>query len=75
MAKAKLTRQEEQQIKKEAEDKRKKLIDEKVKRNQKIQTEYDKVIDLLRQSVRKLKDDEVSELHEKLKKFFNTNSI
>lgn len=75
MAKAKLTREEEQQLKKKAENERKKLIEEKVKRNQKIQKEYDKVIDLLKQSVRKLKDDEVSELHEKLKKFFNTNSI
>lgn len=71
MAKAKLTREEEKKLQKETEDKRKEMIRQKEMKQRKIQTEYDVIIRVVQQSARKLKDDELEELHEKLKTFFN----
>lgn len=71
MAKAKLTRQEEQMLKKNMEDEKKRIIREKEQKQQRIQTEYDKIINTIQTSARKLKDDELSELHTRLQKFFN----
>jgi hypothetical protein len=68
---AKLTRQEELKLQKETEDKRKQMLRDKELRQRKIQTEYDGIIRVIQQSARKLKDDELSDLHEKLKTFFN----
>lgn len=72
---AKLTRQEELKLQKEMEDKRKQMLKEKELKQKKIQTEYDNIIRVIQTSARKLKNDELEQLNEKLKKFFNTNSI
>lgn len=68
---AKLTRQEELKLQKEMEDKKKQMLKEKELKQKKIQTEYDSIIRVVQQSARKLKDDELDQLHEKLKTFFN----
>lgn len=75
MAKAKLTRDEEKQLKIETEQKRKEMIRQKEMKERKIQTEYDTIIRVINQSARKLKDDELDELNNKLKRFFNSNTI
>lgn len=72
MAKAKLTRQEEQKLQKEMEEKKKQLLKQKEEEKQKrVSTEYDSIIRVVQQSARRLKDDELSMLHDKLQKFFN----
>ena len=68
---AKLTRQEELKLQKEMEDKKKQMLKEKELKQKKIQTEYDNIIRVIQSSARKLKDDELSVLHDKLKTFFN----
>lgn len=71
MAKAKLTREEEKTLQKETEVKRKEMIRQKEMKERRIQTEYDSIIRVVQTSARKLKDDELSILHDKLKTFFN----
>jgi hypothetical protein len=72
MAKAKLTRQEELQLKKEAEEKKKQFLKEKEETQRKnVEKEYDKIISLIRQSARQLNDTELDMLSEKLKTFIN----
>jgi hypothetical protein len=68
---AKLTRQEELKLQKEMEDKKKQMLKDKELKQKKIQTEYDSIIRVVQQSARKLKDDELEQLNEKLKTFFN----
>jgi len=72
MAKAKLTRQEELQLKKEAEEKKKQFLKEKEETQRKnVEKEYDKIISVIRQSARQLNDTELDLLSEKLKTFIN----
>lgn len=68
---AKLTRQEELKLQKEMEDKKKQMLKDKELKQKKIQTEYNSIIRVVQQSARKLKDDELEQLNEKLKTFFN----
>jgi|LauGreDrversion4_2_1035121.scaffolds.fasta_scaffold535803_1 hypothetical protein len=72
MAKAKLTRQEELQLKKEAEEKKKQFLKEKEETQRKnVDKEYDRIISVIRQSARQLNDTELDMLSEKLKTFIN----
>lgn len=68
---AKLTRQEELKLQKEMEDKKTQMLKDKELKQKKIQTEYNSIIHVVQQSARKLKDDELKQLNEKLKTFFN----
>jgi hypothetical protein len=72
MAKVQLTRQEELQLKKEAEERKNKTLKEKEEKQRKnVQNEYDKIISTINQSSKKLNDTELSNLNEKLKTFIN----
>jgi hypothetical protein len=72
MAKAKLTRQEELQLKKEAEERKKQFLKEKEETQHKnVDKEYDRIISVIRQSARQLNDTELDMLSEKLKTFIN----
>ena len=72
MAKVQLTRQEELQLKKEAEERKNKMLKEKEEKQRKnVQNEYDKIISTINQSSKKLNDTELSNLNEKLKTFIN----
>jgi hypothetical protein len=72
MAKVQLTRQEELQLKKEAEERKNKMLKEKEEKQRKnVQNEYDKIISTINQSSKKLNDTELSNLNEKLKMFIN----
>lgn len=68
---AKLTRQEELKLQKEMEEKKKQILREKEQKEKKVQNEYDSIIRVIQSSARKMKDDELEMLHDKLKKFFN----
>jgi hypothetical protein len=72
MAKVQLTRQEELQLKKEAEERKKQMLKEKEETQRKnVEKEYDKIISVIRQSARQLNDTELDMLSEKLKTFIN----
>jgi hypothetical protein len=72
MAKVQLTRQEEEKLKKEAEEKKKQLLKEKEEIERKnVEKEYDKIISVIKEPSRRLNSNELSNLNEKLKKFIN----
>jgi hypothetical protein len=72
MAKVQLTRQEEGKLKKEAEEKKNKMLKDKEEKERKnVEEEYYKIISTINKSSKRLNNNELSNLNEKLKKFIN----